>query len=266
MTEENKQVETTQPETVEKEYSPIEQKAIEQGWRPKEEFDGDEHEFIDAPEFVRRGELFAKIESQSKELKGVRHALDMLKQHHSKTHEAAYNKALRDLQSQKKAAALDGDREREFVLEEKIDELKDEKKQIDAQFEQIEVPAVQQVDPAFSVWQENNSWYGKDKAMTSFADELGRELRAEVLAGVKTRAEVLAQITKEVKQEFKHKFSNEKTRRPAAVESPSRGGRQGKADDFVMSDDERAIMRKFVNSGIITEEQYIKDLKAQKES
>ena len=43
--------------------------------------------FIDAPEFVRRGELFTKIEKQSKELKAVREALKALGEHHSKVKE-----------------------------------------------------------------------------------------------------------------------------------------------------------------------------------
>ena len=79
-----------QEQTQEKQFSAIEQKALDQGWRPKEEFDGDPDAFIDAPEFVRRGELFSKIEHQSKELKAVKAALDALKTHHSRVKEVEY--------------------------------------------------------------------------------------------------------------------------------------------------------------------------------
>ena len=56
--EENQNLEQEAPE-----LSPIEQKAIQMGWRPKEQFEGDEEEFIDAKEFVRRQPLFDRIEN-----------------------------------------------------------------------------------------------------------------------------------------------------------------------------------------------------------
>lgn len=126
MAEENLQVENTPQEQVpqERQLSAIEQKAIEQGWRPKEEFDGDESEFIDAPEFVRRGELFTKIEHQSKELKQVRQALEALKTHHNRVKETEYARALKELEAARKQALVEGEHDRFFALEEKIDEIK----------------------------------------------------------------------------------------------------------------------------------------------
>lgn len=91
MTEEVKTVDTQTQQTEQTEqpqYAPIQLEAIEQGWIPREEFDGDPDKFIDAAEFVRRGELFKKIESQSREVKQLRQALEAFKQHHSKVKEA----------------------------------------------------------------------------------------------------------------------------------------------------------------------------------
>ena len=59
----------TTPEQTAPELSPIEQKALEMGWRPKEEFEGEEADFIDATEFVRRKPLFEKIDTVGKELR-----------------------------------------------------------------------------------------------------------------------------------------------------------------------------------------------------
>jgi cytochrome c556 len=61
--------------------SDIETRALEMGWRPKEEFEGSEDDFIDAKEFVRRKPLFEKIEHQSKELKQIKQALEACKGH-----------------------------------------------------------------------------------------------------------------------------------------------------------------------------------------
>ena len=74
MTEEVKVLESEKQEVVptepiNNEPSDIEQRAMDLGWRPKEDFEGDEATFIDAAEFVRRQPLFDKIESMGRELK-----------------------------------------------------------------------------------------------------------------------------------------------------------------------------------------------------
>jgi len=252
-------------EETEKQLSSIEQRALEQGWKPKEQFDGEEDDFIDAKEFVRRGELFSKIEHQSKEVKQLRQALEALKQHHSKTKEVEYKRALKQLDQARRQAVVDGEHDRAFALEDKIEEIKEEKENFDNDFNQVAVPS-QNTDQVFESWQSNNSWYGKDKAMTAFADKLGVEFRSEVLAGSMTKEEVFAKISREVKAEFKHKFQNPKASRGSAVEASSRGGRSNySAGGFQLDDTQRAIMRKFVDQGVMTEAQYIKELKAQQE-
>ena len=254
------EVETT---TEERQLSPVEQKALEQGWKPREEFDGNDDDFIDAKEFVRRGELFSKIEHQSKEVKQLRQALEALKAHHSKTKETEFKRALKQLDQARRQAVVDGEHDRAFALEDKIEEIKEEKEEFDKEFV-ASVPSAQNTDPVFESWQANNSWYGKDKAMTAFADKLGIELRAEVLAGALSKEDVFAKIAREVKAEFKHKFQNAKASRPGAVEPSSRGGRTN-SSSVVLTDQERAIMRKFVATGVMTEAEYLKELKAQKE-
>lgn len=263
MTEEVKNEGTEKPETSEREYSAVEQKALDQGWVPKEDFNGDEKEFIDAPEFVRRGELFSKIEHQSKEVKALRQALEAFKEHHSKVKETEYKRALKQLDAARREAVKEGEHERAFAIEEKMDEITDEKAEFDAEVESIPT-AAPRINPVFELWQNNNAWYGKDKAMTAFADELGRDLRNKVLSGEMSQEDVFSAISKEVRTEFKHKFSSTKTGRAPAVESSSRGGRTS-SSGFQMDDGERAIMRKIVATGVMTEQEYMKQLKETKE-
>src|ERR1700744_197602 len=104
------------------EYTPIQLKAIDQGWKPKEEYEGDESDFIDAPEFVRRGELFSKIERQSQEIKATKSAIEALRHHNAKIEQLAYQRAMRDLQKQQKQAIAEGDTQRAFEI---IDEIND---------------------------------------------------------------------------------------------------------------------------------------------
>ena len=246
-------VETSTSETA-KELSPMEQKALEQGWRPKEEFNGDPESFIDAAEFVRRGELFSKIEHQSKELKQVRQALEALKDHHSKVKETEYKRALASLDSARKQALADGETERFFALEEKIEEVKAEKAEFDAELKSVPTKDAPQPPQEFVNWVNQNKWYESDKAMRAYADRLGAELASSY-----PPATVLTMVEKEVKKEFSHKFTNPKTTRPMAVEPAGRGG--STSGGFALTPDERDIMRKFVRSDVMTEQEYIAELK-----
>lgn len=233
------------------ELTPIQQKAIEQGWRPKEQFEGDPDEFIDAPEFVRRGELFDKIERQSKELRQVRDALEAFKVHHTKVKEVEYKRALKSLELQRKEAFDAQDSDRFFALEQHIDAIKEEAEAVKEAARSA--PVEPQTPPALESWMGKNSWYQSNRAMTAFADRLGAELHAKGFS----LERALQEIDAEVRKEFPEKFT---VRRPPSPEGTTRSG-SSKSDNFKMSDDERQIMRKIVASGAMTEAEYIKELK-----
>ncbi len=246
-------------EATEPQYTEIQLKAIDQGWIPKEEFDGDPSEFIDAPEFVRRGELFKKIESQSKELKAVRKALEALGQHHSKVKEIEYERALKSLKESRKQALVDGDTERALLLEEKIAEVKAEKEQIvEDTAKAAQVEDEDGYTPQFQSWVERNTWYETNEVMRGAADTLGRKLHQ---AG-HSPEEVLVLVEKEIRKEFAHKFTNPARNKPSAVE-PSTRQNNSQKETFKLSAEEEQIMRKIVAvTPGYTEADYIKELKA----
>lgn len=247
------QVQNTE-QTNEPQYSAVELEAIDQGWIPKDEFDGDPDKFIDAPEFIRRGELFKKIESQSKELKQVRQALEAFKTHHSKVKEAEYNRALKALNDARKQAFVDGEHEKAFAYEEQIESIKAEK---DAVVRQATEPVS---DPSeytaqFQDWVGKNQWYETDELMRGAADTLGVKLHQQGLSP----SEVLNEVEKRIRKEFAHKFSVNRNK-PSPVEGSTRSG-GNKSESFAMSDEEATIMKKIVNTGVMTKEQYIAELK-----
>jgi hypothetical protein len=236
----------------EQQLSPIEQKALDQGWKPKDQFEGAEEDFIDAAEFVRRGELFQKIEKQSREVKQLREALEALKVHHNKVKESEYARALKAVEAERRKAFESGDTDRFFELESQIDAIKEEKAAVEAD---SKAPVVPQVPPALESWMDTNTWYQKDRAMTAFADQLGRELHAKGLG----LEQALEKIDAEVRKEFPHKFER---KRPPSPEGSSRQGESSRRSTNVsLSDEERAIMRKIVQSGAMTEAEYIAELK-----
>ncbi len=242
-------------QTNEPQYTEIQLKAIDQGCIPKEEFDGDESEFIDAAEFVRRGELFKKIEAQSKHIKRVEQALEAFRLHHTKVKESEYQRALNELKNQRKQAMRENDGETAIALEEKIEAIEAEKHQVT---QAVNVYLDTQDDTyteEFQNWVSSNPWYESSKVMRKAADAIGIELYK---AGHSPQ-EVLRMVEAEIKKEFPEKFQRKS--RPTAVEAPTRSGAKSDSS-FAMTPEEKEIMRKIVSvTPGYTEADYIKDLK-----
>lgn len=239
------------------EVTPLVQEALDQGWVPKEEFQGDLERWVDAGEFVRRGELFRKIESQSKELKDVKKALAALAKHNSQIAATEYERALKELRAQKKDALAEGDAERVVDVEDKIDLIKDQQKW-HAQQQAKEIQE-QTVNPEFARWTERNSWYETDRRMRIHADDYGVELAKQGMSPV----EVLAEVEKEIKRAYPEKFRNPNRAKAGAVEGTVARPNTGKRDDGAdMNDAQKRIMDTIVKTGVMTKEEYIKQFKA----
>lgn len=242
----------------EKTYSEVEQRALEMGWRPREEFAGEDEDFIDAKEFVARKPLYDKIAQQSKQLKSVTQAVEALKQHYGKVQETEYQRALKALKQERKQALVDGDADKFEVLE---DEIKSVERQVDVLKKEQEIPIVKEeptIHPEFAEWQNKNRWYTDVGYMRKFADELGAQL-----ANTMPPAKVLAEVEKAVRKEFPHKFSNPNKANAPDVGSSGGSGRVRGAD-IQMTDQEKRIMDTLVRGGHITKEKYISDLKKAK--
>ncbi len=242
------------------ERTPMEQKAMEMGWRPKDEFHGDEDDFIDAKEFVRRQPLFEKIEAQNKQIKNVTKALETFKQHYTKVEQAAVERALTMLKTQRKEALSDGDGDRFELLD---DEIKKAEAKV-LEIEQVKnQPLVEEtvVHPDWQAFQSRNPWYNSTGYMRKFADDFGTNLASQGLAP----ADVLKQVEQAVRKEFPHKFTNpNKEHAPSVEQSRGAGKTAGKETDSFMNDQERKVMNDLVRSGLLTKEKYIADLKAVK--
>ena len=238
--------------------SEMEQKALEMGWRPREEFDGNEDDFIDAKEFVRRKPLFDKIDHTNRELKNVKKALGSFKQHYSKVEEVAVQKAIAQLKAARKEALSEGDGDRFDAIDEQLQNAQTQLRQIEAVKNQ---PVVDESEPHpdFVQFTQRNGWYQNDSELTKFADNLGMGLAA---TGMKP-TEVLAEIEKQVRSRFPAKFRNSRKEEAPDVDA-SRGNSSNKSDKFVLTEEETKIMNTLVRSGALTKEKYIADIKAQR--
>lgn len=260
MNEELKPEEGTTPEpeqkVEERQYSPIEQKAMELGWRPKEEFSGDEEAFIDAKEFVNRQPLFDKITSQSKHIKRVEATVAALQEHYNKVNETAYRNAMKDLKGQLERSIEEGDLQTYHALNEKKQEIEQEHRQLK---QELTAPQEPQVHPELQEWIGRNNWFETQPHMRLYADQLSDQFAPKVRAGIMTSGEALKEIEKAVRNEFPTKFRNPNKDKPSAVEGSSSKRSTSKAE-VELSDQERRIMNTLVQSGVITKEKYIADL------
>lgn len=265
MTTENQvpenQVPDNTPEQKAPEYTKIELEAMEMGWRPKEEFNGEEDDFIDAKEFVRRKPLFDKIDSTTRELKQFKKAFDALKSHYTGVHEAAYNQALANLKATRKQAITDGDGDTFDRVDQEIKRVESAAENLKTAIDVPEAPEPQ-VAPQFVAWTNRNPWYNSVGYMRNFADDLGQKLAATGLDPLT----ILKQVETAVKKEFPDKFRNSNKDDAPDIESSGRKSSGGKKDDFKLDAQEERIFQTLHKSDpkTFTREKYIADLKAVK--
>ena len=240
-----------------------EEKAIASGkWKPQEEWDGDPEEWRPAREYIERGELFDKIDSQNKEVKQLRKVLDTLKNHHLNVKQEAMEDAIALLKKQRESARKEEDLGKVLEITEEIDTLKVRQQKAIAKAQaELNVPIDAEPSPEFKEWHKDNSWYrvgGKD-AMSVYANAA-----ADMFLSDNPRAtdkEVFKHVEQKVREEFSEKFKSPKHDLKVEGSGTTRPGGKG-SDKYELSPQEKQIGETLVKSGVLTWEQYIKDLKA----
>jgi len=227
-----------------------------QGWKPKEEYEGDPNKWRPAKEFVERGELFGKIDTMGKELKETRKALKMLQEHHTKVKETEYNRAVVELKALQKRHLEEGNSDGYLETTELLHDLKTEQKAREV----VNETAPPKVDQRFVDWVANNRWYEKEVEMREYADVVGNGYAARN-PGIDPE-DVLVYVTKQVRKQFADKFVNPNRTKPSAVEGASTGA--ANKSSFELTEDERRVMNTFVRQGVMSKEEYIAQVKQMK--
>ena len=255
-------VETTEvvePQKVQ--VDPYEQQAKEQGWKSKDEFQGDPGQWRPAKEFIDRGELFGKIDTLGRELKETKKALQMLQEHHSKVREVEYNKALQELKTLQKKHLEEGNSDGYLETTELLTDLKAEQKVRDVISEQVTQQEQPSVDPRFVTWVRRNIWYEKDDEMRQFADAIGTGY-AKVHPDTNPE-EVLKYVSAQVKGRFPHKFKNPNRDNPGTV-GTSDTSNTSNSKSLQLSEEEKRVMNTFIRNNVMTKEEYLIELKKTK--
>lgn len=254
------------------ELSVDEQKAMQHGWVPKEQWDGNPEEWIPAKVFNMRGDFFSRIAKDKKEISELRQTVDHLVDHSRKAYDAGYKQGLAELRAERREALEAGDVERVEQLEDKIDEFKEEHAAKKQEFEQKVTKQQAQENPVFDTWHVENDWYMADATLTTYANEVASEVAGKAQAsGVQVDyPKLLQEITRKVKQKFPERFGRTKVvEKPSAVEGGSNSAddkstskRSAKFSEADLSDQDKRIMETVLKTTKLTKEEYLEQVGA----
>ena len=245
----------------------VEEIAKDLGWRPKDEFQGDDDNYVDPATYIRKSKDIQQ--SMSQHLKDNRRKLDQMDKavkdlhHHYETVSKAeiqkQQKVIERLRKEKREAIEEGDADRVDAIE---SEMLEQYSSMETSRPTPEVPEPNPHDvEVFDGWKSKNDWYkvkggDGDPDMTAYADRLANLPEYDALPYQRK----LVTVTELVKKAFPDKFQTQRAPTVNSVEAPRGTNSKRQFTTSDLSSDQRSIMKNFVNRGIMTEKQYIADL------
>lgn len=222
-----------------------EREAVKQGWKP----DGP----LDAGEFIRRGELLDKISSLNKEIKQMRSAMEHQNKYMTQQQELGYKKALEDLQARRVEAIHLGDVEQVTELDKQIKDVEAQKPPTT----DMENPIVRDFKARHESWINDPSLEGEE--MRQFVSERDMALVQYNLSP----EEHIKIIEQDLRKKFPSRFAEKKqSPRDVSVETSTATPRKtGKYSFDSLSATQKQVCRQFERKGIMTREEYVKQLK-----
>ena len=131
--------------------SEIEQEAYDQGWRPKEEFEG--HNWKTPLDYIVDGKYIDRIKSTNQKIDNMQADFDKRIDNSNKMHEARRLSEIKKLKTQQREAVDTQDTESFDSAQTQIDDL--EKQEVKT----TTTPAVPNEDPTITAWKAKNTWF-----------------------------------------------------------------------------------------------------------
>lgn len=235
----------------------VEEKARNMGWKPKDEFPGDPEKWVEADEFVRRGEevlpivqasnrklresneqMNARLIELERQNRANAAALEAIQEENRQQTVQTTERSIEVITVEIAAAREAGDVAREFQL---IDERNDAKEALKAAKQKPQVKQTMQqpnggADPAqtpeFQQFLKDNPWWQTDGVMRAASIEIQNQLYADgQITAATPQADRLAMVAEATLKKFGVK-DNGRRQRASRVESgggPGTGGSEGEA-------------------------------------
>jgi hypothetical protein len=260
--------------------SGVEQEAKRFGWVPKEDFRGNETDWVDADTFVKRGkeinpilrannerlkkELDAEREKHTAEIAAIRQTAEEFKQFQKDAFERKQKELsteLEALKAQRKEAIREGDADLVVELEDRIEEVKEERasaKEPTPAPAKVDEPV--KVDPSLSEWIDNNKWFGSNQEATQIANALGATINQE-FPNLRGKA-FLDKLDERLKQRVPELYGNPNQGRNTVEGGGARGNASssGKKTYDNLPSEAKAACDKFVKQGLFKSKQEYVDL------
>ena len=249
------------------EVDPVEQEARNAGWLPKEEYSGDPAKWVSAEVFNARTPLFEKIDELNRQLRSQQHNhsknMAAVQKHLKELRETTYQKGLDDAKRAHRAALEEGDLVTADEIKDQIHEIRTRQKE-DIQLDIQATSATNEYPAEFKVWMDQNKWYNSDDELKAAADTYGLTLHRKGLQP----HQVLEKVAEHIKKVFPDKFRNPNKEKASAVEGKTSVSTRNKGHSIKdsMSPEEIAVMNRVIKAAGMTEDEYLKDYAAIKES
>ncbi len=248
----------------------IEDLASQLGWKP----DHNGENFVDAATYILRSkEIQDSMKDHNKDLKSQLHNLqgsvDALKEHNERVYKAELSRMQGEIARLKK--------ERKAAIEtadvDKVDELDQEISGLEKNLNAPQPKPGPITNPIYDEWVKDNTWYLTNNEMAAYADTVAQQYAGAPLE------RLYPLVRQKVAEVFPEHFQQSNTHQPGTLANPGkpeiktkpvgpaspveRGQKGSQNNSFTKADltpEQMSIMSQFVKSGIMTEEQYIKDI------
>lgn len=210
------------------------------GWIPPARYKGDPETYVDAEEFIKRGEtVLPIIKETNKRLRGeldavrgdntritaalakAEAAIADIEERHTVATQKAVEKARQEVKTQLRAASEAGDHEGVAELTEQMVKLNAADEAPPAKKPAAPVVAAA-MHPDMLAWNERNKWFGTDRAKTNLALGIAEELRAKGETAI--GADFFEKVEKLTAKRYR---SDEEDEPPPARQDKVEGGRNG---------------------------------------
>lgn len=207
------------------ELSEIEQKAYDQGWRPRDDFEGPEGNWKSANQYVSDGEWLGKIKDLNQKIDAQARDFDDRLENVNKLNEARRGGEISALRKAQRDAVEMADSDAYDSAQSQIEDLE----------KQSNVPPGQpQKDPDIAEWEANNSWInepGNEKA--SVANGIWSAFTSQNPAA--TAKQALAHVDERIGKMYPSSTSNPRREAPNTSENLTRKP-QNRNRDLSMGD------------------------------
>lgn len=244
--------------------------ALKNGWKPKEEWEGNEDQWVPAAEFNARGEMIGNIIKEQrrnskldKEVRELKQSIKVLSEHNKKVKEMAKKEALEELKALKKEALRDNDVDTIVEIDDRIQEIKNTPVE-----DERSTQTTQEHNAPEGVvdWlEDNSSWYNdKNPVLKNAFDGIVIALVNENPDYRDAPEEALNEALNQLKEEFPEKFESPRKKTISSKVTENSGTKsksKGKYSVSSMSSEQRRVAERLINSGAnITLEEYAKQL------